>query len=509
MQSRLSAEDKESERKQNLAREERKKRILEKASRVQVFATFQQSSSLSANSASQEVSRNPTKLAPAKAAPVSTPRAPGPVLDLSKKPRKKIVPQYVDVAGNEFFFYQTVPPQDVTRDRNSRDPESTLPPPRDIPVLNLSKISRQKIVPEFVKVTGNEFFFYQPVSQQDMTRSRNSRDSKQTVPPPRDVARRDTQRDERYEDRTKENGRFNGNYGQLGESSQGKRYPRDRSPDHGCLDFSGDRRHDVQAMYVDHRRSLDRYDTRPRSPGRLDPRSRSTDRYERQSRSPNRYERCSRSPRQHDRLSRSPGRFDRRSRSPDRHDRRSRSPGRASRNYRNDSGSEPSSHSYVLSADHETISSDHGRIGEHQERQPAFRPTEGSRNGHNGANEMGDAQSQQASMPPSSASAAVLHSMPVSVPSSQPALLTQVLGRMTPAQPPTAVHLHPAPVASMSSGRGRGRTMPAWMERIQANASSGPPPPTAAAQPAPNDGRGGMGRGLHTTKPARQTHGSP
>jgi hypothetical protein len=176
MQSRLSAEDKESERKENLAREERKKRILEQAKRrVQGFATFDhQSLSLSANSASQEVSRNPTKLATAKAAPVSTPRAPGPVLDLSKKPWKKIVPEYVKVAGNEFFFYQTVPQQDVTRDRNSSDPKGhCLPPPRDSPVLNLSKKSRQKIVLEYVKVTGNEFFFHQPVSQQDMTRGRN------------------------------------------------------------------------------------------------------------------------------------------------------------------------------------------------------------------------------------------------------------------------------------------------------------------------------------------------
>ena len=270
MQSRLSAEDKESERKQNLAREERKKRILEKASRVQVFATFHQSSSLSANSASQEVSRNPTKLAPAKAAPVSTPRAPGPVLDLSKKPRKKIVPEYVDVAGNEFFFYQTVPPQDVTRDRNSRDPERTLPPPRDSPVLNLSKKPRQKIVLEFVKVTGNEFFFYQPVSQQDMTRGRNSRDSETNSSAAKGCRKTRHSKRERYEDRSKENGRCNGNYGQLGESSQGKRYPCDRSPDRGCSDYSRDRRHDVQAMYVDHRRSLDRYDPRPRSPGRLD-----------------------------------------------------------------------------------------------------------------------------------------------------------------------------------------------------------------------------------------------
>mmetsp|Transcript_11428 Transcript_11428/g.20746 ORF Transcript_11428/g.20746 Transcript_11428/m.20746 type:complete len:168 (+) Transcript_11428:525-1028(+) len=128
--------------------------------------------------------------------------------------------------------------------------------------------------------------------------------------------------------------------------------------------------------------------------------------------------------------------------------------------------------------DYERISSNHGRIGEHQERQPAFRPTEGSRNGHNGANEMGDAQSQQASMPPSSASAAVLHSMPVSVPSSQPASLAQpsalavaeatasFLERMTPAQPPAAVHYHPAPVASTSSGRGRDRTMPAWSIKL-------------------------------------------
>ncbi len=75
---------------------------------------------------------------------------------------------------------------------------------------------------------------------------------------------------DRYEDRSKENGRCNGNYGQLGESSQGKRYPCDRSPDRGCSDYSRVGRHDVQAMYVDHRRSLDRYDPRPRSPGRLD-----------------------------------------------------------------------------------------------------------------------------------------------------------------------------------------------------------------------------------------------
>ena len=69
-----------------------------------VFATAHQSSQSSVKSTSQEVSRNPTEQAPAKAAPASVPREPSPVLDLSRRPRKMIIPEFVPVTGKEFFF---------------------------------------------------------------------------------------------------------------------------------------------------------------------------------------------------------------------------------------------------------------------------------------------------------------------------------------------------------------------------------------------------------------------
>ena len=80
---------------------------------------------------------------------------------------------------------------------------------------------------------------------------------------PKDSAGRDNQRDERYGDRSRDNGRSNGNY-----IVNWARFLVERETGAIEVQIADSRTRDVPDAMIDHRRSPDRYDPRPQSPDR-------------------------------------------------------------------------------------------------------------------------------------------------------------------------------------------------------------------------------------------------